>query len=311
MQDQQLASLVEELSGLFEKDGEDLKAYLTALKHQKYLNYWDYINLESLLSLQQPRSNEPDELVFITYHQVTELYFKLILSELRQISNHAEPDLSFWETRLHRLINYFRILTQSFSVMKDGMDAGQFTRFRSALVPASGFQSVQYRMIELACTPLANLIESHQYPAVKNEPLSVQFEAIYWKKGAIDETTGEKTLTLRRFEEEYQDFLVEFARDWQGITLWDRYQNMSKTIRANKGLIQQMRQLDKAINVQWPKAHYNTAKQYLEHGPRGTGGTNYHSYLPPSHQKRIFFPSLWTAEEKANWGETAHVEGAG
>jgi tryptophan 2,3-dioxygenase len=304
MEDKELEALVEELQSLYEKDGEDLKAYLTGLKYQQYINYWEYINLNNLLDLQQPRSNQPDEVVFITYHQITELYFKLVLWELQQLKEKTSPDAEFWKTRLNRLLNYFRLLTQSFSVMKNGMDPDQFLRFRATLVPASGFQSVQYRMIELACTPLINLVKDDQYHAVKNEPIEVQLESIYWKQGAIDQETGRKTLTLSNFEEQYQDYLVTYAKEWEGSNLWERFQAMPAAIREDESIIKLMRQLDKTINVQWPKAHYNTAREYLEHGNKGTGGTNYHTYLPPSIQQRIFFPELWSEEEKAQWGQS-------
>ncbi len=303
-EDKELQTILEELQSLYAKDGEDVKAYLTGLKHQQYINYWEYINLNNLLDLQQPRSNQPDELVFITYHQITELYFKLVLWELQHIKEKAAPDAEFWKTRLNRLLNYFRLLTQSFSVMKNGMDRDQFVRFRSTLVPASGFQSVQYRMIELAFTPLLNLVKDDQFHAVKNKPIEVQLESIYWKQGAIDQETGNKTLTLRHFEEQYQDFLVAYAQEWEGSNLWERFRSMSAAIQEDEEIIRLMRQLDKTINVQWAKAHYNTAKGYLEHGNRGTGGTNYHNYLPPSIQQRIFFPELWSDEEKAQWGQT-------
>ena len=62
-------------------DGQDLAAYLEGLYHADYINYWDYINLDTLLSLQRPLTKFPDEEIFIIYHQITELYFKLCLRE--------------------------------------------------------------------------------------------------------------------------------------------------------------------------------------------------------------------------------------
>ena len=296
--------LIEELKSLYTDDEEQLKTKLQALKYQKHLNYWDYINLDVLLNLQQPRSEQPDEMVFIGYHQITELYFKLTLWELHQLSEGASPSIEQWQTHLGRIINYFRVLTQSFSIMREGIDGDQFMKFRPTLAPASGFQSVQYRMIELACTPLINLVQREAYHTVKDATIEDQFEAIYWKQGAIDKETGEKTLTLRHFEDKYEDFLLDYVRRWQGHTLWERYQSLPAAVQQDREVIRQMRFVDKFVNVSWPKAHYGTAKQYLEHSnTKGTGGTNYHEYLPPAVQKRIFFPDLWSEEEIERWGE--------
>lgn len=307
MNDQKIDQLVEELKQLYEKDGENLEDYLEGLKHNKYIDYWDYINLNTLLNLQQPQTNHKDEMVFIIYHQITELYFKLVLWELQQISNEVKPQKDFLKSRLDRINNYFRVLTQSFSIMREGMEEKQFTQFRMALIPASGFQSVQYRMIEIACTPLKNLIHKDHRERLQDAPIEEQFQELYWKRGATVAETGEKTLTLSRFEGQYQDFLMYYAKRWEGMTLWDKYYNLPEEIKQDAEVIKAMRQIDKFINVYWPKSHYRTAEHYLESDytekEAGTGGTNYQEYLPPEIQQRMFFPDLWTDEERQSWGK--------
>ena len=62
--------------------GQELLDFLDGLLEADYLTYWDYIRLDSLLSLQQPRTSHHDESIFIMYHQITELYFKMVLHEL-------------------------------------------------------------------------------------------------------------------------------------------------------------------------------------------------------------------------------------
>ena len=67
-----------------------------------------------------------------------------------------------------------------------------------------------------------------------------------------------------------------------------------------------MRLFDEYVNVSWPLVHYKSAVRYLhmkEEDIVATGGTNWQKYLPPRFQKRIFFPSLWSDKEKANWGK--------
>ena len=61
----------------FQAMGQDLSSYLDGLLYADYLTYWDYIHLDTLLSLQSPKTKIPDEEIFIMYHQITELYFKL------------------------------------------------------------------------------------------------------------------------------------------------------------------------------------------------------------------------------------------
>src|ERR1043165_2131771 len=66
--------------------GQDINSYLEGLLLSNYLTYWDYTQVETLLTLQNPRTDYPDEVIFIMYHQITELYFKLALHELEQIA---------------------------------------------------------------------------------------------------------------------------------------------------------------------------------------------------------------------------------
>ena len=80
---------LEALEAKYAAMGQDLSAYLDGLLHADFLTYWDYINLDTLLSLQHPITPFPDESIFIVYHQITELYFKLVLHELEQLAEEA------------------------------------------------------------------------------------------------------------------------------------------------------------------------------------------------------------------------------
>ena len=77
--DETVLDLITKIKAKYEKNGQDFKAYLEGLLYQEYTNYWDYIQVDTLLSLQKPKTDIPDELIFIMYHQITELYFKLSL----------------------------------------------------------------------------------------------------------------------------------------------------------------------------------------------------------------------------------------
>ena len=74
----------------YEAMGQDMPSYLDGLLYADFLTYWDYIHLDTLLSLQNPKTPFPDEEIFIMYHQITELYFKLALHECKQITA-AQP----------------------------------------------------------------------------------------------------------------------------------------------------------------------------------------------------------------------------
>ncbi|MEM0933356.1 MAG: tryptophan 2,3-dioxygenase family protein, partial [Bacteroidota bacterium] len=144
-----IKSQIHKLEEKYKHSGQDLSAYLDGLLYQRYLTYWDYVHLDTLLSLQVPRTHFPDEEIFIMYHQITELYFKLILHEQKQLVEDKSQDVSFFKEKVRRINSYFQALISSFSIMIRGMEREQFLRYRMALLPASGFQSVQYRMIEI------------------------------------------------------------------------------------------------------------------------------------------------------------------
>jgi tryptophan 2,3-dioxygenase len=120
------------------------------------------------------------------------------------------------------------------------------------------------------------------------------------------EETREKTLTLKQFEIKYSEDLIRLAERMQGRNLWSKFLRVAEKDRESTGLKEALRTLDLNVNVNWPLQHYKTAVAYLAMRPsdiRATGGTNWQKYLPPRFQKRIFYPELWTQEEKDNWGK--------
>ena len=287
--------MLEKLEAKYTQTGQDMDAYLEGLLYQDYLNYWDYIHTDTLLSLQITRTQFPDEQIFIIYHQVSELNFKMIRSELHQLSSMPNPDEATILMRVTRVCRYFDILISSFDVMSEGMDPKQFLKFRMALLPASGFQSAQFRQIEIACTDGYCLVVPEKRHAVPEEmsPDEV-YENIYWRMGATELRSGTKTLTLRRFEDKYsRDILHELAR-FADYNLRKQYRkatgdNPSPELRAI------LLRLDKLVNVDWRLVHFKSAMRYLHKNPEdiaATGGTNWQKYLPPGFQLNRFFPEL-------------------
>ncbi len=305
--DERIESQINKLEEKYRDSGQDLSSYLDGLLYQRYLTYWDYVHLDTLLSLQVPRTYFPDEEIFIMYHQITELFFKLILHEQKQLVDDKTRALDFFVEKANRINNYFKALTSSFGIMIHGMQREQFMRYRVALLPASGFQSVQYRMIEIYATPLQNLVHHTEREKFSEEhPIEELYEHIYWKKGATDLKTGEKTLTLKQFEYRYTPRLIRIAKQVKGNTIYHKYLQLPKEVRENPELIEALRRLDMNANINWPLMHMGSAYRYLKKentAVEATGGTNWRQYLPPSFQRIIFFPTLYSEEELQNWGK--------
>jgi tryptophan 2,3-dioxygenase len=317
---EQIQDNIEKLHEKYQAMGQDVSAYLDGLLLSNYLNYWDYVNVDTLLTLQKPRTDFPDESIFIIYHQITELYFKLSLNEIEQIAGNGKDiaangedkgwnkNLSpqFFLERVERINRYFEALTKSFEVMVQGMEPAQFQRFRMALLPASGFQSGQYRLIEFASTPLYNILQKDVRDGLEKAPLETQFESVYWKKGATELQTGKKTLTLEQFEKKYKAEFITWIKRFKDCNIWCKYKELDASDVLQPEIKKALRNYDLNINVFWPLAHYKSAVKYLQQkdgDAPATGGTNWQKYLPPRFQKRIFFPALWTDEEKEEWGK--------
>jgi tryptophan 2,3-dioxygenase len=290
----------------YEAMGQDMISYLDGLLHADFLTYWDYIHLDTLLSLQSPKTPFPDEEIFIMYHQITELYFKLALHECKQITEREPLTADFFAAHIKRINRYFEALTQSFEIMVDGMEKDQFLQFRMSLLPASGFQSGQYRMIEIYATDFINLVARDKREELRSATIEEQFDYLYWKFGATELSTGKKTLTLRQFEKKYAKSFIELGKANTRINFNALLQQLQYNQQSTKVLEDELRQLDVNVNVNWPLSHYKSAVRYLDRKPeeiKATGGTNWQKYLPPRFQKRIFYPSVWTDEQVENWGK--------
>lgn len=303
--DKDLLEQLKKLRAKYDFMGQDISSYLDGLLYSDYLTYWDYIHLETLLSLQNPKTSLPDEKVFIIYHQITELYFKLVLLEIEQIATHTAMDEDFFIDRIDRIIRYFKNLESSFDIMVHGMDKDQFQKFRMALLPASGFQSAQYRFIEIGSTDMINLVNAEERERLRDGDMREMVDKLYWKRGATDFSTGSKTLTLKQFEDHYIQAFYEAGVKYRDTNLWQIFRRNFRGTASAVRIIPRLRQYDLYANIFWPLVHMRSAGKYLFKDPevlKATGGTNWQKYLPPKFQKRIFFPELWSDQEIAEWG---------
>lgn len=307
-----ILELIGKLQEKYAAMGQDMESYLEGLLYADVVTYWDYVHLDTLLSLQVPKTNIPDEQIFIMYHQITELYFKLVLSEQQQLREASNLNSEEFLMRIKRMNRYFNALAHSFDIMSEGMEQQQFLQFRMSLLPASGFQSAQYRMIEIAATDFINLVEKDErqkFVGKMPDPVLIEdmYEFIYWKKGATELATGKKTLTLKMFEDKYGEQLIKYSKSMLSTNLWQLYKKLTATPEDLREIQTALREFDLHVNVNWPLAHYKTAVRYLQRNPAdiaATGGTNWQKYLPPRFQKRIFYPELWSQEEMDEWGKS-------
>jgi tryptophan 2,3-dioxygenase len=298
--------LLEDLDNKYQAINQDRDVHLEGLLHSNSITYWDYIHTDALLGLQIQRTNLPDEMVFIAYHQINELIFKMILWEIKQVSEVDSVKVNLFQDKLMRISRYFDMLTTSFNVMREGMDVAQYNKFRQTLIPASGFQSAQYRKIEFASTELINLIDiRYRNDIDRNTPFEHAFEHLYWQAAGKDYKTGKKSPLLSNFENRYKEEFITFMKVYNTQNLGSKFKELSVEDQQNKALIAAMRHYDYTVNVTWVMAHYNAAKYYIlgkDGDGTATGGSNWQKYMHPKHQKRIFFPELWSQEEKDNWG---------
>lgn len=134
------------------------KIYKPMTKKTPWDQYGDYLHLDKILGAQHPRSDiagmaEHDEMLFIQFHQIYELWFRQILFELEDITarfsadivddNDMQPILVY----LGRIVEIFKQMESMIDVLET-MPPQSFVDFREHLGTASGFQSLQFRLIE-------------------------------------------------------------------------------------------------------------------------------------------------------------------
>jgi tryptophan 2,3-dioxygenase len=242
------------------------------------LSYGSYLRVEGLLSQQVLESDPPahDELLFITIHQVYELWFKQLLHEL----TYARDTMLAGETyaprhALGRCHVIERVLVEQVAVLET-MTPQDFLAFRSLLAPASGFQSVQFRELEFLsgrrdASLVARLHLSDAERARLDRRLS---EPSLWD--AFCALLAVRGLPVSDEEERRESLLVVARdRDRHG-DLWD----VAEALVSHDELV-----------GQWRSRHVDMVERQI--GTKsGTGGSTGAPYLRRSLGVR-FFPELW------------------
>ena len=296
--------ILQKIESKYQDLGIPVDTMLEGLLYSKPMVYWDYIQADALLGLQTQRTTLPDEMIFIMYHQVNELLFKMILLEIDQIAKYESLNAELFTKHLMRISRYFDMLSSSFDIMGDGMDKDQYMKFRNTLAPASGFQSAQYRMIEFASTELINLIDIRFRATIdRDTPFEHAYEHLYWQAAGKNYNTGQKSILLDKFEKKYMGDFIDFMKDYNTTNISMKFKSLPESERNNLDLVNTMRHYDHTVNVKWVMSHYKAAAKYIG-GGAATGGSDWTKYMLPKYQKRIFYPELWSEEEIENWGIT-------
>jgi tryptophan 2,3-dioxygenase len=248
------------------------------------LSYGSYLHLDTLLHQQQVQSQPQahDELLFITIHQVYELWFKLLLHELTSVRDMlldgGGAAEAMWTARhlLRRVVQVEQVLIAQLPVLET-MTPQDFLDFRSLLAPASGFQSVQFRELEF----LSGLKD----PAFLDRLRAATDDERRRLQQRLDEPTlwdgFLATLTARGLpagnDDEIRTSLVTVARDRAAYgDLWD----------VAEGLVSH-----DELSAQWRALHATVVERQIGY-KQGTGGSAGATYLRGRRDLR-FFPLLW------------------
>ena len=100
--------------------------------------------------------------------------------------------------------------------------------------------------------------------------------------------------------------MIRIAKQVKNSTIYHKYLSLPDDLQQNESLVEALKTLDVNANINWQLMHMGSAHRYLrrESGDiEATGGTNWKEYLPPSFQKIIFFPELYSEKELNNWGK--------
>ena len=237
------------------------------------LNYPSYLALDELLSLQRLRSQpeHPDELLFIIVHQASELWFKLIIHELRALSARlAEGDTLGALMSVKRVNALVRIVTSQLTALET-LPPQRFAQFRGYLGTSSGSQSVQFRTIEA----MTGLRDPH-------------FLQVLEEHGPIPELV-QNALDAPPLQEQFNRVLAD-----HGVTLEQIYTDESQ--RPLQMLAEGLLEYEQGFSM-WRFLHVQLVERIIGPGTSGTGGTLGSRYLQRTVSHR-FFPELWAVRAK-------------
>ncbi len=253
------------------------------------LSYGAYLQLDRLLSAQQPVTQEHDEVAFIIIHHVQELWLKLIAHELEAaIVSIRRDDLPPAFKSFARVTRIQEQLIRAWDVLST-MTPADYLAFRNALGPASGFQSFQYRLVEFRLGAKdARMILPHRHHAEHHDILS---------KALAEPSLYDEALRLlaRRGFAVPQDVLNRdvthpHVSDPAVRDIWlSIYRDPDKHFDLYE-LAEELVDMEDWFQ-QWRFRHMKTVERIIGF-KRGTGGSSGVGFLKTA-LERSFFPELW------------------
>lgn len=271
--------------------------------HSTHLTYGSYLKVHELLNLQQPRTGHRDELLFIIMHQVYELWFKQVLHEMVGVCDFLDRDQPMRAAQLLERVHKIQHLLIEQIPMMETMFSTEFAKFRDALRPASGFQSVQFRKLEFFCgnknpkmlqlvgedeaakaematfldklTPYDHFIRHLAREDNKVFPIPARF------------LSRDTTQPHERDEELVSALEVLYRKQDEHYT-GERYY-------AQFRVAEQLLEFDEKFSI-WRFHHVKMVERMIGSG-MGTGGSSGAKYLA-STLSRSFFPDIWAVRDR-------------
>jgi tryptophan 2,3-dioxygenase len=253
------------------------------------LSYSDYLRLDRLLDAQHPLSAEHDEMLFIIVHQVSELWIRLVLHELHGVIECVRRDQL--DPSFKMLERVGRVQAQLLAVWEvlSSMTPADYSSFRNLLGRSSGFQSLQYRVLEFTLgNKNPEMLEVHRHSEADYQQLRRALAA----PSLYDEVLrllsqrgyGVPAVALSR------DFTQPYTPSKQVTAAWLAvYHNADKDWDLYE-LAERLVDLDHRFQL-WRFSHMKTVERIIGYKP-GTGGTAGVSYLAKALRLRLF-PELW------------------
>jgi tryptophan 2,3-dioxygenase len=253
------------------------------------MSYGDYLALDAILTAQHPLSEAHDEMLFIIQHQTTELWMRLAIHELsaarRAIArDEVQPAMKM----LARMSRIFEQLNNAWDVLRT-MTPSEYTRFRSQLGQSSGFQSLQYRLIEFL---LGNrnhaMLKPHAHDADTTRLLEAELAtpSLYDEVLRLADRNGltMPASVVARDVRETHSFNEGVLQAWRIVyeapeTHWMLYELAEKLVDFEDYF------------RRWRFNHVTTVERVIGF-KRGTGGTGGVSYLKRMLEVELF-PELW------------------
>jgi len=253
------------------------------------LSYGEYLGLDKLLDAQKPLTFQHDEMMFIIVHQTSELWMRLFRHELAGVLECVQKDnLDPSFKMLARISRVQTQLTATWDVLST-MTPAEYSAFRNALGRSSGFQSVQYRLIEFMLgNKHAAMVDVHQRDPQAQEQLrrALAAPSLYDEVLRLLSRRGygiPESHLSRDFSEPYQAS-KQVAGAWLGV-----YHNAEKDWDLYE-LAERLVDLDQKFQL-WRAHHVKTVERIIGNKP-GTGGTSGVNYLMKALELK-FFPELW------------------